>query len=84
MINLEKEIREQPAALAKVLGDNMPTVDAIVKEAKDSGVNVIYSPQEVPLTTPAYTHSICLRFWQVSRARWVRLLYLPNTVRASI
>lgn len=42
MINLEKEIREQPAALAKVLGDNMPTVDAIVKEAKDSGVNGIY------------------------------------------
>ena len=34
MINLEKEIREQPEALAKVLGDNMPTVDAIVKEAK--------------------------------------------------
>ena len=42
MINLEKEIREQPEALAKVLGDNMPTVDAIVKEAKEAGVTGIY------------------------------------------
>lgn len=42
MINLEKEIREQPAALANVLPANMDTIDAIVKEAKDAGVSSIY------------------------------------------
>ena len=42
MINLEKEIREQPAALAHVLPANMNTIDAIVKEAKDAGVSSIY------------------------------------------
>lgn len=42
MINLEKEIREQPAALANVLPANMSTIDAIVKEAKDAGVSSIY------------------------------------------
>lgn len=42
MINLEKEIREQPAALTKVLNENMPVVEAIVREAKETGVHGIY------------------------------------------
>jgi len=42
MINLEKEIREQPETLAKVLPLNMDTIRAVVKEAKDAGVSGIY------------------------------------------
>ena len=42
MINLEKEIREQPEALARVLPANMDTIEAIVKEAKDAGVASVY------------------------------------------
>ncbi len=42
MINLEKEIREQPQALASVLPNNMETIEAIVKEAKDAGVASVY------------------------------------------
>lgn len=42
MINLEKEIREQPAALAGVYGLNIDAIDKIVAEAKAAGVNSIY------------------------------------------
>ena len=42
MINLEKEIREQPAALAGVCDLNIEVIDKIVAEAKASGVNSIY------------------------------------------
>lgn len=42
MINLEKEIREQPAALQNVIETNLPLVRAIVAKAKASGVHGIY------------------------------------------
>lgn len=42
MINLEKEIREQPAALAGVYGLNIDAIDKIVAEAKAAGVHSIY------------------------------------------
>lgn len=42
MINLEKEIREQPAALANVIEINLPVIREIVAKAKDAGVNNIY------------------------------------------
>ena len=42
MINLEKEIREQPAALAKVVDLNLPVIRQIVEKAKAAGVKNIY------------------------------------------
>ena len=42
MMNLEKEIREQPAVLSHVLDENLSTVRAIVAEAKAAGVKHIY------------------------------------------
>ena len=42
MINLEKEIREQPAALAKVVDLNLPVIRQIVEKAKGAGVKNIY------------------------------------------
>ncbi len=42
MINLEKEIREQPEALSRVVDENMDTVRAAVEKAKALGVHQIY------------------------------------------
>ncbi len=42
MINLEKEIREQPEALARVYDLNIETIDKIVADAKAAGVNNVY------------------------------------------
>lgn len=42
MINLEKEIREQPEALARVIDLNMPAIKEIVDAAKKRGVHHIY------------------------------------------
>jgi len=42
MINLEKEIRQQPEALAQVLPANIETIQALVKEAKDAGISSVY------------------------------------------
>lgn len=42
MINLESEIREQPAALANVIDLNLPTIKEIVKKAKDRKIKSIY------------------------------------------
>lgn len=42
MINLEKEIREQPAALTNVIEANLPMIREIVAKAKASGVHGIY------------------------------------------
>ena len=42
MINLEKEIREQPEALARVLDTNLDTIREIVAKAKAAGVKSIY------------------------------------------
>ena len=42
MINLEKEIREQPEALARVLDINLDTIREIVAKAKAAGVKSIY------------------------------------------
>ncbi|MBE6542442.1 MAG: SIS domain-containing protein [Ruminococcaceae bacterium] len=42
MINLEKEIRQQPAALAGVIDLNLPTIREIVKKAKEADVHGIY------------------------------------------
>lgn len=42
MINLEKEIREQPAALSRVIDSNLPTIKEIVDEAKKRGIHNIY------------------------------------------
>jgi len=42
MINLEKEIRQQPAALKDVIANNKKTLEAIVAEAKAAGVTGIY------------------------------------------
>ncbi len=42
MINLEKEIREQPTALSTVLDRNLPTAEEIVAKAKEAGVKHIY------------------------------------------
>lgn len=42
MINLEKEIREQPEALARVIETNLPAIREIVANAKAKGVHHIY------------------------------------------
>jgi glucosamine--fructose-6-phosphate aminotransferase (isomerizing) len=42
MINLEKEIREQPAALSHVVGDNLPAIRELVAKAKAKGVKNVY------------------------------------------
>ena len=42
MINLEKEIREQPSTIKNVIEINLPAIREIVKKAKDSGVHSIY------------------------------------------
>lgn len=42
MINLEKEIREQPFALTNVIETNLPLIREIVKKAKADGVHGIY------------------------------------------
>ncbi|MBR4895371.1 MAG: SIS domain-containing protein, partial [Clostridia bacterium] len=42
MINLEKEIREQPQALANVVENNLPVIRALVAKAKEKGVKNIY------------------------------------------
>lgn len=42
MINLEKEIREQPEALARVIDANLPVIREIVDGAKKRGVRHIY------------------------------------------
>lgn len=42
MINLEKEIREQPKALKNVIEANLPVIREVVKKAKANGVNGIY------------------------------------------
>ena len=42
MINLEKEIRQQPEALAGVFDLNLPTIREIVKKAKEADVHGIY------------------------------------------
>ena len=42
MINLEKEIREQPSALANVIETNLPLVRVIAAKAKAAGVKSIY------------------------------------------
>ena len=42
MINLEKEIREQPEALSKVLDINLPVIREVVVKAKAAGVKNIY------------------------------------------
>ncbi len=42
MINLEKEIREQPETIARAIELNLPTIREIVKKAKAEGVNGIY------------------------------------------
>ena len=41
MINLEKEIRQQPQVLASVSSVNAETVAKIAKQAKESGVTGI-------------------------------------------
>ena len=42
MINLEKEIREQPGALARVIDSNLPVVREIVAKAKAAHVHHVY------------------------------------------
>ena len=42
MINLEKEIREQPEALARVIDVNLPAIREIVENAKERCVRHIY------------------------------------------
>jgi len=42
MINLEKEIREQPEALARVLDINLDTIREVVAKAKATGVKSVY------------------------------------------
>lgn len=42
MKNLEKEIREQPQMLAKVIDNNLPTIKEVVAKAKEQGVSSIY------------------------------------------
>ena len=42
MINLEKEIREQPEALARVIDANLPVIREIVENAKERSVRHIY------------------------------------------
>ena len=42
MINLEKEIKEQPAVLASVIKNNLATAEKVVAEAKAKGVSGIY------------------------------------------
>ena len=41
MINLEKEIREQPKVLESVIENNIETVEAIVREAKEKNLTNI-------------------------------------------
>lgn len=42
MINLEKEIREQPQALANVIDSNLPVIREVAAKAKAEGVHGIY------------------------------------------
>ncbi len=42
MINLEREIKEQPSVLANVIKNNSEVADKIVKEAKEQGICGIY------------------------------------------
>ena len=42
MINLEKEIREQPEALARVYDLSIEVIDQIVADAKAAGVTSFY------------------------------------------
>ena len=42
MINLEKEIREQPEALSRVVDLNLPVIREIVAKAKATGVKNVY------------------------------------------
>ncbi|MBE6725932.1 MAG: SIS domain-containing protein [Ruminococcaceae bacterium] len=42
MINLEKEIREQPEALSRVLDLNLPVIREVVEKAKANGVKNVY------------------------------------------
>lgn len=42
MINLEKEIREQPEALRGVVALNLPVINTLVSEAKASGIKHVY------------------------------------------
>ena len=42
MINLGKEIREQPAALSRVVENNLPVIRALVAKAKERGVKNVY------------------------------------------
>lgn len=42
MINLEKEIREQPKVLESVIENNIGTVEALVREAKEKNLGGVY------------------------------------------
>ncbi|MBQ6262872.1 MAG: SIS domain-containing protein [Clostridia bacterium] len=42
MINLEKEIREQPAAIERALGGNRKKIKELVAEAKNRGIKSVY------------------------------------------
>ena len=42
MINLEKEIREQPSVLASLKNANLDVLKELVKEAKEKGIDNIY------------------------------------------
>ena len=57
MINLEKEIREQPDVLANISKVNKSTVEALVAKAKAAGVNNICLQQEAPVIMRQYTRS---------------------------
>ena len=42
MINLEKEIRQQPEAITNAIETNLPVIREIVAKAKAAGINNIY------------------------------------------
>ena len=62
MINLEKEIRQQPSVLASLLEKNKTTLEALASELKTKNINNIYFA-EYELSKGFQLHSEMIPDW---------------------
>lgn len=60
MINLEKEIREQPNVLSALKEQNHSVLKSLVAELKENNIDNIYLVARGTSDHRAFTHSICL------------------------